>query len=138
MKDADWKHVEETLAILYHPVELDCDGYRLRLELVRIGKMELGICFHVNGSFQGAWVREDCEERRRFFRPIVRPAYTGAFRKSLGKLRKATRKELGVDLEKTFTYYAMHWTSFKSLKRHLVKNNQNIELIKGEADAPTA
>jgi hypothetical protein len=128
MTDEDWKYVENNLQHEWHTVTLLCDGYRLELALMRVTEMSLGICVYINGWWRGEWILNDCEERRRFMRPVVQSMCTGKIRKAMLKLPKKYQKKMEID--KTYTSYRSHWTSFKSLKRHLIKNNESIELVR--------
>lgn len=139
MTNADWDHVEQCLSSQFQPVGLICDGYHLCLCLERI-KMKLVIAFYVNGSLKGKWMQEDCEERRRFFRPVKKSAWTAKSRLAMQKMGKRMLKRMNVDPTESFTVHYPWWTSFKALKSHLVKSNNSIELApdwkyeaKGEA-----
>ena len=139
MTKEEWAKAEEALKHLWNPVVLVCDGYRLRLELTRVTAMSLGITFYVDGWMQGSWILEDCEERRRFFRPRALRVHSAKYRRAFKKLSAETRKHLGFDPEATFAAYSFHWTSFSALKRHLIKHNQSIQLAPEEtADAKGA
>ena len=131
MNNSDWVHVEEQLLKLYADVDLDCDGYRLSLGLKRIDNYKLAITFFVNGWFKGKWALEDCEERRRFFRPVTQRAYK---RGSFKGISKSTLRSLNIDPDKKQTYYSAHWNSFGPLRRHLIKHNQSITLIPEKFD----
>jgi len=125
-----WQDVEEKLKSFYNIVCLNCDGYKLELCLQRTSQMENHIGFYVNGVFKGKWILEDCEERRRFFRPVTRKVFPLATRqrvkKAYGKREYAKQAE---QWEKSSTYYLSHWKSFKRLKSHLIKHNNKIELV---------
>jgi len=127
MNKADWDIVARTLGVGFI-ARLDCDGYRLELCPMRSPKNPLHriIAPYINGVFKGEWLLNDCEERRRFFRSCkVRVWKKGAF----AKTSKRFLRQQGIDPEATTTYYMPSWSSFNSMKRHLVKNNQNISLV---------
>jgi hypothetical protein len=87
----------------------------------------------VNGEVRGAWLFEDCEERRRFMRPVKRFLYSKEQRVSYKKVSKRLRQKYGLpDPDITYTSYDFYWTSFRALKRNLIKNNTTIELVKEE------
>jgi hypothetical protein len=129
MSKEDWAEVEKHLDSLYHPIKLDCDGYRLSLSLARVESMKLAITLHVNGWWKGEWLINDCEERRRFFRPIIRRKYKKNHFKDFSK---KSLKVWGIDPDAKYTYYHCHWTNFTSLRRHLERNNKEITLIRAE------
>jgi len=134
MTSQDWKEVEEKLDSFYTLVNLNCDGYIVTLCLKRIDQFKNGICVYVNDYIRGKWLTEDCEERRRFMRPVEKYAYSQKMRASLKKISKRLRNKMGLpDPEKKITFYAPYWTSFKRLKSHLIKNNVNIEMIREQA-----
>lgn len=125
----EWAQVEERLMRQFSPVALMCDGYHLTLKLQRTG-MKLVIAFFVNGFMKGAWMGVECEERRRFFRPVKKSCWSAKNRARMKKESKRNLKALGVDPAETFTVHYPWWTSFKALKSHLQKHNTSIELLK--------
>lgn len=131
MNPQEWKEVEESLAILWSPVKLKCDGYEVTFILERISQMKNAILFYIGGVCKAKWALEDCEERRRFLCPVQKSAYTSKQKEGLKKFSKKLRAKLDIDPDKKFTYYHLYWTNFKSLKRHLIKNNKSIELVRG-------
>lgn len=141
MSEDDWEEVERRLKVIGYPVILDCDGYRLAIYRARLKEMRDCLTIYVNGAYDFKWGQEDCEERRRFL--CARKVY---FRKPKERARlKAMKKGLRRSLERDFpvlfnpdhkiTYYSGQWGSFKALKGHLIKNNQEITLVKEEAYA---
>lgn len=131
MTQEEWKEVESRLTFLKYPVKLKCDKFEIALVLERIDQFTNGIMVYVNGVFEGRWVTNDCEERRRFLRPVTKSIFSAKHKKSLKKLPKRLRKEMGLpDPETKHTYYHFYWTSFRALKSHLIKNNCDIELVK--------
>jgi hypothetical protein len=127
MTKEEWAEVERKLQSPFGSVDLMCDGYKLTLQVQR-DKMRLVIMIYVNGHFKGIWF-DDCEERRRFFRPSTRKLHPASSFKGF------TKKELKTDwvkktMEKTMTSYSPLWLSFRPLKAHLIKNNTSIELVK--------
>lgn len=116
------------LSGLYGSEELLCDGYKLTIVRSQ-NKNRLGLNIYVDGVWRGKWMVEDCEERRRFHREIVKPLYSKAeiekMAKGLSKRAQAAlKKQPGLD--KTFTTFSPCWTSFDALRRHLIKNNKEI------------
>jgi len=131
MTSQEWKEVEKALQSLYSLVKLNCDGYEITLCLNRITQFKNAIVIYVNGVIKGKWFFDDCEERRRFLRPIKKYLYSQKERNELKKMLKSYRKgSKSLDPNVMFTSYDYEWRSFKALKSHLIKNNHNIELIK--------
>jgi hypothetical protein len=128
----DWKTVEDNLKLFYTLVKLKCDGYNITLRLERLTQFKNGIAIYVNGKFEGKWLIEDCEERRRFLRSVNMFLYTQKQRANMKKISKGLRKKCGLpDPDVRSTYWTYYWNSFQSLKRHLIKNNTTIELLTG-------
>lgn len=122
----DWKKIEEKLKSFYSIVTLNCDGYKVTLFLKRIDQFKNAIAIYVNGVVKGKWQIESCEESRRFLRPVTKSVFSPAQKAAIKKLRKKERDQW---LEKSkYTYYAADWTSFRSLKKHLIANNKEITL----------
>ena len=127
MTDADWKIVETCLTSEFNPVGLICDGYHACLRVKRI-RMRLVIVFLINGEFKGVWMSDDCEERRRFHRPVKRTVWDPKVLAMIKRMSAAEQRRRKVDPKETSILYYPWWTDFKALKRHLIKNNTSIEL----------
>lgn len=125
MNREDCIKVEQRLVFPGARIELQCDAYRLTMEVQR-DKMRMVVMIYVDGFFKGLWMRTDCEERRRFLRPIIhRPKpYTGKQMRVLGKKWCDEQRIQG-----TFTYYSPVWLSSRALLRHLHKHNSSVELV---------
>ncbi|SFH21635.1 hypothetical protein SAMN05660649_04286 [Desulfotomaculum arcticum] len=132
MTNEDWKEVEQQLQSIFSHVELKCDGYKVALVLKRLSQMKNGIIVYVNGIFEYKWLLDDCEERRRFCCPVKKSVYNQKHKAAMKKISKRLR---GLqDPEAKYTYYLPYWSSFRSLKSHLIKNNSSIELIREKKD----
>ena len=129
MSNEDWEYVKNQINH-YLGIQLKCDEHLLTLRITRISELKLAIVFYVNGKFKGEWLMNDCEERKRFFRPVNKSVYTAKQKKGFKKLGKRYLKQNNFDPDKKITYYQFYWTNFNSLKQHLIKNNTNIKLVK--------
>ena len=120
--------VEQRLVFPGARVELQCDAFRVMLEVQR-DKMRMVVMVYVDGYFKGKWQIEDCEERRRFMRPVIhRPKpYTPKQVKLLGKKWCDEQQA-----KHTRAYYLPFWMTVRPLLRHLHKNNSSVELIQPE------
>ncbi|MGS1014086.1 hypothetical protein ACVCL0_09165 [Rhodanobacter sp. UC4450_H17] len=109
--------------------KLQCDQYVVALEVQR-DKMRMVVMVYVDGHFKGKWMAEDCEERRRFLRPVIRrpKPYTPKQVKLLGKRWCDAQRE-----KHTHTYYLPYWSSVRTLLRHLHKHNSAVELFEPAA-----
>lgn len=135
MTSQDWKEVEEELKSLYSLVKLKCDGYEVALALRRISQFENAILIYVNGVMKGKWIIEDCEERRRFFQPCSKSSYSQKQKESMKKISKRLRKKYDLpDPDAKYTFYRPYWKSFTALKRHLIKNNNTIEMVREQTN----
>ena len=130
MTKEDWVYVEETLKSPYKIVKLNCDGYILSLRLRRVDVYKLAICVRVNGELSVDWIVNDCEERRRFFRKTQGSILSASGMKIFRKLSKKKQEEWRGSY--IYDIYLPYWTSFRSLKKHLIENNKSIELVKEE------
>ena len=130
MTKEDWAYVEETLKSPYKIVKLNCDGYILSLRLRRVDVYKLAICVRVNGELSVDWIVNDCEERRRFFRKTQGSILSASGMKIFRKLSKKKQEEWRGSY--FYDIYLPYWTSFRSLKKHLIENNKSIELVKEE------
>lgn len=132
MKKEDWIEVERELRHEGGMVRLQCDQYELLLVNCQVKPMRLGFMFYVNDTFSGQWLMEDCEERRRFFRPVKLHLWNENERKWFRKFSKKALRAAEVDPDVKSTSYSYYWTSFAALKRHLMLHNREISRI-GEA-----
>ncbi|BFH15196.1 hypothetical protein M5X00_24505 [Paenibacillus alvei] len=121
----DWKTVEKNLRHLHYPVELNCDGYPVTLVLEMVTPFKNGIAVYIDGNVKGSWIIDDCEERRRFMRPITKQLFT---KKQLEDAKKVSKKYYKEAAAQKYTCHDYHWYSFRSLKNHLIKNNKSIEI----------
>jgi hypothetical protein len=137
MTPAEWKQVEEALQGVFGAVDLRVDGYEVKLRVLQVKPLRSAIVPYVNGVLRYGWMLEECEERRRFFQRKVRYLYSAAKRADAAKRAKSRHlrnTELGEYLRSSATAhiieYSPHWTSFAALRRHLVKENRSVELVK--------
>lgn len=127
---ADWAIIEKKLDQIFRPVYLLCDGYYVRYELTRM-KNRLVIGTYVNGYIKGEWFDTDekmSEEARRFCRLSVhakhKPKELKMWEKILGK-RECKKR----DMYGKYVFPNPVWNRPRPLINHLIKHNENIEII---------
>ena len=131
MTKDDWKRAEEALKSFLYPVYINADGYEVTLVLERVGAYKNMIMVYIGGQFQGNWLADDCEERRRFMQKKVHSLLTPKQKAEYKKLSKRQQKELAEKHHNLqYDSFTPQWSSFGSLKKHLIANNQEIRLIK--------
>ena len=128
MNKEQWTTLETELSSAWGRAALQVDGYKLDLVVRRWKPLQYCIVIFVNNQFNGEWLRDDCEIRRRFCYPRTVRLWSGESRKQLLKIPKRRRGTL--DPNATGTYYQNVWFSPKTLIRHLKKHNENIEMVK--------
>ena len=138
MDKSEWDRVKEQLqrGWPYGLVTLVADGYEVTLRLQPVDMFKNGILVFVNGHFKGKWLLEDCEERRRFLPQREKPVMNREERARWNKLPKRQRElmmQAGFDPNRTYTEYAMHWTSWSALVKHFEAHNMDIR-IKEDAE----
>lgn len=131
MTKEEWKRTEDALNSFFAPVCLKVDGYNVTLILERVGTYKNMIMVYIDGKWQGKWLTEGGEERRRFCQRKTHSLLTAKEKMAIRKLSKKAQKELANE-HHNFQYesYSPQWTSFGALKKHLISNNEKIELIK--------
>ena len=129
MTDQEWDGVEKDLQSLFNTVKLRIDGYTVHLRLQMISTFENAIMVYVNDRFEGKWLIEDCEERRRFYPASDLFVYNRKQRAAFKEIRN--KRFLTIDINRKIKSYSMTWKNFKKMKAHLVRNNKSIELIMG-------
>ena len=131
MTKDEWKQAEETLKSFYSPVYINADGYEVTLALERVGPYKNKVMVYIGGQFQGKWLADDCEERRRFMQKKVHSLLTPKEKAEYKKLSKRQQKELAEKYHNLeYESYSPQWSSFGALKKHFIASNQNITLIK--------
>ncbi len=131
MTKEEWSQAENALKGFFSPVYLKADGYDVSLVLVRVSTYKNMIMVYIGGEFQGKWLAEDCEERRRFYQKKVRSLLSAKQKADFKKLPKRMQKELAERYHNMeYEAYSSLWSSFGSLKKHFTANNQQIELVK--------
>lgn len=120
-----WVEVEKCATSLFgKQVDLLIDGFKVSLEMEPKDRYHNVIMVYINDIIDGKKLMEDCEERRRFWCPHTRSLIPVKPEKGWKKAEwEALRKK------HSYTYYLPWWTSFNALRRHLIKNNQSIEII---------
>ena len=130
---AQWASIKDTLSVPWGVVKLDVDGYKVSLYVKRVKPLKYEIFPYVNGEFKGVWLNGDCEESKRFMRPMHVSLFKPSEKKAVLKhVSKKVAKEFYGDLDKKFTVYQWGWANFDSMRRHLIANNTVIELAQDE------
>ena len=128
MTKDEWAQVEKELRIIWGTVRLDVDGYDIALQLQQVRPTKNAIAIYIDGQFKGKYLAEDCEERRRFVCKSTNNVLRGKQKTDFQKLPKKMQKDMEAKYPMTYDVYKTHWGSFGALKRHLVANNQDIQL----------
>lgn len=130
MTPAEWGTVEAELALPWGVVQLQCDQFKLELAVRKIGHLRYTVVPYVDGVFKGVWcsAKHSREEQRRFLRPASESAYKPADLKRMKCLYSA--KQLPEIAARRFEYFKADWPAFKPLKRHLIKHNTVITLVR--------
>ncbi|PVX80032.1 hypothetical protein [Paraburkholderia unamae] len=126
----DIERIEKELSYPYGAVALKCDGYDVTIYVQQVKARKFDLMVYVNGWFRGEWLRDDTQERRRFYRPtrasLYKPSQRAEILKDFGKRRAA---RLFPDLDKTFTYYMPTWSATSSMLRHFHRENTSVSLV---------
>ena len=77
MSPAEWATVEAELQLPWGHVQLQCDQFKLTLQVAKVKNLRYTVCVYVDGQFRGIWCsnKHPCEEQRRFLRPRSFAAY---------------------------------------------------------------
>lgn len=122
--DEQWAEIERRVVSLGQTVELAIDGFKVGLTVTPVDKLRMGIVVWVKGTLNGPKTLTGTEKQRRFWQPhktSVLPT------KPMPGYKKAAWKKLRD--EHSYIVYYPYWTSFRSMRRHLVTNNDSISLI---------
>lgn len=130
MTQEQWNIVESRLQFYGGHVRLKIDDYHVALYVAQY-KMKLVIAIYVDGEIRGEWIVNDCEIRRKFYQCSNHSLLSRKDKEKLKREKKAVREKA----MKMYGYqsFSPYWTSFRSLKRHLIQNNTSIELCEEDA-----
>jgi hypothetical protein len=124
----EMKEIADELRHAFGRVELQCDQYRVNAEVRPIAARRYAIAVFVDGWMRGEWLREDCQERRRFMRCRAVPLYSPAKRARLEKeVGKRLAKRMGAD--KTFDVFYPYWTSVAAMLRQFCATNDTVSVV---------
>lgn len=126
----DWKEAERRALWTCAGLTLLVDGYRISVCKEPASPYKNHLTVYVDGVFRGKWLLEDCEERRRFCYCVKH----SLFKKGCPKdARKRLLKKLNkTEDDMSYWSYSPYYPSFAALRRQLVKNNHDIQLITEE------
>lgn len=128
MTKEDWKFVEERLSSPFGFVKLNIDGYDVALTVEPVKPLKYVIVVYVDDKIKGEWLMNDCDIRNRFYKCSKHSLLST---KEKNELKKRSKKFRDYMLNNSIYYtYEPCWKSFKSMKAHLIKNNNSIVLIK--------
>lgn len=127
MTKEEWEYAEKRLYNTYSKLQLKVDDYDVSIVVEPLKPLKNVLVVYVNGEWKGKWLSEDCEERRRFYQKHTGNILSRKEQKRLAREKKAVREAVG---KTTYDWYSPYWTSFRSLKSHLLKNNKSIEFVK--------
>lgn len=132
MTKEEWKQTENALRSVLNIVKLNIDGYDVQVKLERVSIYKNALAIYVDGKFKGEWLLNDCEERRRFVYVKKKALFSNQKLEKMRKELKMTKRELEKfksEHNTQYNYFQMHWPSFASLKKHLIANNSDIQLV---------
>ncbi len=134
MQQQDWDDLKSQMDSPWGRMTLKCDQFEVSLVQQADTKGRKWLTsVYVDGFFKGEWCFADDngepkhEEARRFLRKTSKAYFSAkeveAYRKAFGKRRAA---EIAA---KRHVWFRADWSSFNSLKKHLLANNSSIERI---------
>lgn len=134
MQQEDWDALKEQMASPYGTMKLKCDQFEVALQQAVDSKSrKWATAVYVDGVFKGLWTRAtpdgepEHEEARRFMRKVSKAVFRA---KEIEEYRKAFgKREAAKMAAKRHVYFLPDWSSFNSLKKHLLANNTSIERI---------
>ncbi|MBO5449701.1 MAG: hypothetical protein J5994_10310 [Ruminococcus sp.] len=127
MTPEDWAKVEKALSNPFNYVNLKIDGYNVMIGHALEKPLKYCLAVYIDCEFKMEWALSDCDIRRRFFRRRTKSLLTAKEKKALKRERKDFQEK--IKKESTIEWYEPCWSSFKSLKSHLIKNNKSIEFV---------
>jgi len=127
---SEWEIVETALMGIYGSCELTIDGYNIRIEKRMSSATKLVYAIFVNDFIKGEWMSQKTPECLKFFCPKSMSVY-GKKHIELCRKSRLFKKEDIVKMEQSkIIYYTPYYASFATLKRILLANNTDFELVK--------
>lgn len=131
MNKSEWESVQKAIESPGGWAKLLVDSYEVDLILLPVSAYKKEIAVYVNGYIKQEWILgktpQGEEIRRRFYcehkKCLIKKPNEKMTRKEIQAFEKAKKQY-------TYSYYLPYWSSFSSLRRHFVKNNQSIEIRK--------
>ena len=124
LTNEQWKEIERQVVVLRQTVTLAIDGFKVELTVIPVDKLRMGIAVWVKGTLNGPKTLTTADKHRRFWQPHKKSVLPT---KPMPGYKKAAWKKYRD--EHSYTVYYPYWTSFRSMRRHLVTNNESIRLI---------
>ncbi|CCF96515.1 hypothetical protein B7R77_02965 [Ralstonia solanacearum K60] len=122
--------IEYELSNPYGMARLECDGYRVDVRVERGKGLTYSLVVYVNGKWDGAWVKGECEEAKRFCRPMSRSLFSPKRQAEIIKeVGKRHAKKFIPELDKKITAYIPTWSSAKPMLRHFLKTCEDVRLV---------
>ncbi len=136
MTKEEWKYVEDQMHPFGRNVKLKCDDIEIALNVRASAKLSYSICVYVKQDY-GKFVLKgnELEEiQKKVWNAKKSYLYKAKTRQEVKASRKLSKmyKEHKMDIDKSFYVYSPFFSSFKTLKNTLIKNNKSIELMEEE------
>ena len=128
MTQEEWDEVEARLYAPYCSVPLMIDGRRVSIAVVQIQKLHFEYAVYIDGKIVYNDCLHDCEIRDKFYNKHKRSLLKKKDKDMLKHMKKSVRESYIKRAE--YFWYEPYWQSFRSLKAHLIKNSDNIEVIR--------
>lgn len=112
-------------------VDLDCDGYRIRLSLERIQDLKLAVAVYVNSWCKGEWLlHPELHPEGKFYPDRYKSVYSPVKKKKIIKaFGKKRAYENFPSLDEKIHYKGTHFSTGRAAINHLVKVCDSIELV---------
>lgn len=134
MTTEEWKKVEAELNSLFRGVELKCDEYEVIYKVTRTDTFKFTIMTYIKDEgeykFCGSWLTNKEEKVKKLCRRKTMSYYSTKTKKHYIEIFGKREAKKRIDFDEKLEYYTPYWTNFNSLKKHLLKNNKSIELVK--------
>lgn len=131
LSNDQWKSVEKSLLPPFGCSKLKIDGYIVDLVVtMSSNRLRFNIMIYINGKIKPSWVLEKTPEAENIRKRFFRPSKICGYRSTKCNIKKYGKRFVD-DMKKKYSgiIYLPYWNSFSALKKHLVANNKNIELI---------
>lgn len=125
--EEQWKLIKDVALDRYCGVKFLIDGYAVKVQINRVSDLKLALYVSVDGKINAGWMDPRNSDYADIQKRFLKETKVPCIRSTAKNIRIFGKKYIkDINKKKTLIMYDVMWNSFKSLRRHLVSNNDSI------------